>query len=214
MNEESTTTARVVSILALLVISVGAYFYMTTPSAAKKKYVEKKQVTQVDIGGEFELTNLDGKSENTKTYEGKYRLVYFGFTYCPDICPSALNIMSHSLDILDKYGADIVPIFVTIDPSRDTPEVLKPYLQHFNKKIIGYTGSEIEIKKVADQFKVFYAKVPRPEHTEKDYLLDHSSFFYFLDKNGNYIQHFASTTSPEEIANSIFKEIRLRAEKG
>ncbi len=203
MNSESDTTIKIVTILASFVIIIGAYFILTTPSTDKKKYTTEKTETSVDIGGEVELRNLAGNNENTSIYKGRYRLVYFGFTYCPDICPSALNIISQTINILDKYRIDIVPIFITIDPQRDTEQLLGPYLSHFNKKIIGYTGTDEQIKSAADKFKVYYATISRPEIGPNDYLLDHSSFIYFLDKEGKYIKHFPSTASPEEIANSI-----------
>lgn len=203
MNSESATIVKVVTILTSFIIIIGAYFLLTVPAADKKKYSEKTTENTIDIGGEVELRNLTGIDENTAIYKGRYRLVYFGFTYCPDICPHALNIMSETIKILDQYRIDIVPIFITIDPHRDTEKLLGPYLSHFHKKIIGYTGTEEQIKNAADKFKVYYAKVVRSDAGPEDYLLDHSSFFYFLDTEGKYIKHFSSTASPEEIANSI-----------
>ena len=208
MNSESAVTARIIVILTCLIIITGLYFFLTAPSPDKKKYSKNKTDDIVRIGGEVELINLSGEGENTLIYKGRYRLVYFGFTYCPDICPTALNLMSGTINILNKYKIDVVPIFITIDPGRDIAKVLKPYLAHFNKNIIGYTGTDEQITKAAEQFKVYYAKVPRPEIGPNDYLLDHSSFFYFLDGDGQYIKHFPSTIAPEEMANSINTEIK------
>lgn len=209
-SSESASTAKIVAIVASVLIVLGCYFFLTTPSAQKRKYSTTHDQNKIDIGGEFELINLDGKLENSAKYIGKYRLVYFGFTYCPDICPTALNLMSQIIDNLDKYGVEIVPIFVTIDPNRDSIAVLKPYLMHFNKKIIGYTGTDEQIRKVANQFKVYYAKVPRHDAPAEDYLLDHSSFLYFLDIHGNFIKHFPSSSSPNIVANEIMREIKGR----
>lgn len=207
-NEESSHLARISIIIGLTVFIVGAYFFITTPPADKKKYKENQDIEEVLIGGDFELTKTDGTRENTSIYSKKYKLVYFGFTYCPDICPSALNVISQTLSILDKYNIDIVPIFVTVDPARDTPQVLGPYLKHFHPKIIGYTGSDKEIRKIADKYKVYYAIAPREDAPAKDYLVDHSSFIYITGFNSKYIKHFASTDDPNEIANSIINIIK------
>ncbi len=209
-STESNSTARIVTIVATILIVLGCYFFLTTPSAQKKKYSANNEQDKIDIGGEFELVNLNGNLENSAKFSGKYRLVYFGFTYCPDICPAALNLMSQIIDDLDKYGVEIVPIFITIDPYRDTTEVLKPYIAHFNGKIIGYTGTEEQIRKVAEQFKVYYAKVPRSDALVEDYLLDHSSFLYLLDGNANFVKHFPSSSSPTNVANEIMREVKGR----
>jgi protein SCO1 len=209
MNKESSNLARISTIIAVSVIVLGAYFVLTTPSTDKKKYKTESESAEndVEIGGDFELTNLDGQKENTSIFNQKYKLVYFGFTYCPDICPYALDVLSRTLVILDKYNIDVVPIFVTVDPKRDTPEVLKPYLKHFNEKIVGYTGSDEEIKKAADLYKVYYAISPRHDAPAKDYLVDHSSFFYFVGPDSKYIKHFSSSSEPMEIAEFIRQSI-------
>jgi protein SCO1/2 len=207
-KKETSTTVRFATIFTTAIIILGTYFLLTTPSSDKKKYEEKKQEEKIDIGGDFSLINLKGEQENTKLYSGKYKLVYFGFSYCPDICPTALSLISETLKILEKYGIDIVPIFVTIDPERDTKEVLGPYLSHFHPKIIGYTGSSEEIKKAADLYKVYYAKVPRNDAGPNDYLVDHSSFIYFMSPDTKYIKHFPSSSSPENIANFIHQSAK------
>lgn len=210
-QSDNKTTVRIVTLIASCVIVLGTYFFIMTPKAEKKKFGEQTNEV-VPIGGDFTLTNTEGLLESTKKFSSQYKIVYFGFTYCPDICPMALSTISEAINITDKYGIDIVPIFITVDPSRDTKEVLGPYLAHFNKKFVGYTGSEEEIKNVADLFKVYYAKVPRTEeaggYTEKEYLMDHSSFIYLISPGGKYVKHFSSSTTSEEIAKAIHQEVK------
>lgn len=206
-NNESSIVAKIATIIAITVIVIGGYFFLTEPQVSKKKYQENKQENQVNIGGDFELINTQGERENTKKYSDKYKLIYFGFTYCPDICPTSLAFISEVVNELENYNINIVPIFVTIDPERDTVDVLGPYIEHFNKKFIGYTGSKDEIRKVADMYKVFYAKAPREDAEEKDYLIDHSSFIYFISPESKYIKHFSSSSSIEEVVLYVRSEI-------
>lgn len=207
-QKASSNISKIISLFTISVIVLGTYFFIATPSPAKKKFEDKPQENKIDIGGNFELTNLENNKENTIKYSGKYKLVYFGFTYCPDICPTALTLISKVIDTTDKYGIDIVPMFVTIDPKRDTIGVLGPYLKHFNPKIIGYTGSEEEIKSVANLFRVYYQKVERSDAGPNDYLVDHSSFIYLMSPDMKYIKHFPSTAKPETIANYIHTEVK------
>ncbi|MDX1917324.1 MAG: SCO family protein [Rickettsiaceae bacterium] len=195
---------RIITIVATCVTILGTYFILMD-SGSKKKSLDQtsNQSGHVNIGGDFTLINSDGHEENTVKYKDKYKLVYFGFTYCPDICPTALSNISNIIDITEKYGIDIVPIFVTIDPRRDTIDVMKAFCSHFNPKIIGYTGDENSIKNVADLFKVFYAKVPRSDASEDDYLMDHSSLIYFMSKDMKFIKHFASEAPAMEVADYI-----------
>lgn len=203
ISEDSANFARVISIISILIIIVATYFYLSAPPIDKKKYTENEDQQKVEIGGEFELLNLNGEKENTSIYKGRPRLVYFGFTYCPDICPNAMNLISNVLDDAKKYNIDIVPMFITVDPKRDRAENLQKYLGHFHKDIKGYTGSDEEIKKVSDLFKAYYAKVDREDASEDDYLVDHSSFIYILDGDANYMKHFSSTSDPKEITEYL-----------
>ncbi|MDX1923920.1 MAG: SCO family protein [Rickettsiaceae bacterium] len=204
-QKEIRNISKIITIIASCIIVLGTYFILSDNSVDKKiKPVE----AEVDIGGDFELTNLENLKESTQVYNNKYKLIYFGFTFCPDICPATLYLMSSVIEITDKYGIDIVPIFVTIDPKRDDIETLKSFLSHFNSKIIGYTGTEEEIRKVADLYKVFFAKAPKkPEDKdyEEDYMMDHSSFLYLISPDAKYAKHFPSSASAEEIANYIHK---------
>jgi protein SCO1/2 len=155
----------------------------------------------VRIGGKFELTDQDGNSFNSENLMGKLSLIYFGFTYCPDICPTSLQKLTQVLNALDKYNIDVTPVFITIDPERDTVKVLKEYLAHFHRKLIGLTGTVDQTKKTAELFKVYYAKAS--DSVNNNYMLDHSSFVYLLDKKGKYLKHFYMNSTAEEIIEFI-----------
>ncbi|MDN3030417.1 MAG: SCO family protein [Candidatus Tisiphia sp.] len=154
----------------------------------------------VQIGGKFELTDQDDKIFNSDNLKGKLSLIYFGFTYCPDICPTSLQKIMEVINTLDKYKIDVEFVFITIDPKRDSSDVIKEYLKHFNSKFIGLTGSEQQIKEVADKFKVYYAKI---DTNSEDYMLDHSSFVYLMDRQGKYVKHFYLNSSAQEIIEFI-----------
>jgi protein SCO1/2 len=207
MSRESNIFSKLILLMSALVISISCYFLIEYKVQDKIKYDDTSNAP-VNIGGDFELLDLNGNIRSTKEFTGRYKLIYFGFTYCPDICPDALNRISNIIDDLSEdndngSSVDIVPIFITIDPARDHPDMLKNYLAHFNANIIGMTGSEDDVRKVADQFKVYYAKVSNIERDESEYLVDHTSFIYFLDYDSKYIKHFPSTDPWSEISQFI-----------
>ncbi len=202
-NNDSNNFAKIITIVATFVIILGSYFLLIESPPSKQKTDDNITQNEVDIGGNFALINHRNIVESTTQFREQYKLVYFGFTYCPDICPTALSTMSNVIDILENNNIAIKPIFVTIDPKRDTTEVLKSYVSHFHQKIVGYTGPAEEVKKVAHKFKVFYAIAPRDDAGPEDYLMDHSSFIYFMSKNMKFLKHFSSNESPENIAHYI-----------
>lgn len=156
------------------------------------------------IGGDFTLTDHNGNIFSSDSMKGKISLIYFGFTFCPDICPTSLQKLTTVVTTLDKYQISILPIFITVDPTRDTSKILKEYLEHFSPRFLGLTGSEQEINYVANLYKVFFTKAENT-HTRDlhEYMIDHSSFIYIMDKNGQYLKHFYMSTEAEEIINFI-----------
>lgn len=154
------------------------------------------------VGGPFELVNHNNKSVTDKTFRGKYMLVFFGYTYCPDVCPSELQVMSAAIDGLEAKSNEVVPIFITIDPERDTPQQMAEYVSHFHKNFVGLTGSPDAISNVARAYRVFYAK-SKDSGSDEDYLMDHSSIVYLMDRNGDYKTHFSFGTSPEKMTQKI-----------
>ena len=143
-----------------------------------------------------------------KTYAGKYMLVYFGYTYCPDTCPTDLTLMSRAMDMLGKDASRVQPLFITIDPARDTVKEMADYVSHFGDSLIGLTGTPDEIASVAKAYRVFYQKVDQKVENGKkadadDYLMNHSSFIYLMGPDGRYIDNFPVGTTPREMADKI-----------
>ncbi len=190
------------SILAVsLLITIMSLYLWLSINTSQKPLAGEGGGHNIDIpiGKKFELTNQDGRIFNSDSLKGKLSLIYFGFTYCPDICPTSLQKLTEVIDTLNKYKINIELVFITIDPNRDTPTVLKEYLKHFNPKFIGLTGNEKQIKEVADKFKVYYAKAGDGE----DYMINHSSFIYLMNQQGEYIKHFYLNSAAQEIIDFI-----------
>ncbi len=157
------------------------------------------------IGGAFELTDHTGKQVSDKDYLGKFMLVYFGFTYCPDICPTELQNIAGALDIIgEKRRKQITPLFVTIDPERDTRELMAAYVENFHPDLVGLVGTVEQIKKMGKTFRVYFKKVADKDSPD-GYTMDHSAFVFLMDKKGRYLRHFSYGTSPQKMADGLIK---------
>ncbi|MBM3568724.1 MAG: SCO family protein [Alphaproteobacteria bacterium] len=153
------------------------------------------------IGGAFELTDHTGRRVTDQSYRGRPMVLFFGFTHCPDVCPTELAAIAGALDLLGNDAAKVAPIFVTVDPARDTPQVLADYLGNLHPGLIGLTGSEADIARAAKAYRVFYA-VNRPKDGE-GYSVDHSGLTYVMNREGKYVAHFRPGTAPETIAQRL-----------
>jgi protein SCO1 len=159
---------------------------------------------QIAVGGPYALTDQDGRPRSSSSFHGKYQLIYFGYSFCPDVCPTTLALMAAALE---KLGADknhIVPIFITIDPKRDTPPVLKKYMAAFGPGFVGLTGTPEEIGRVEKEFHVYAKKHPLPGG---NYSMDHSSVIYLLGPDGKLAGYFDEAVSPDDLARDIQKKI-------
>ncbi len=166
-----------------------------------------EQNTKALIGGPFSLVNHHGQSVSHDDFRGKYMLIYFGYTYCPDICPMELQIMSDALDQTpEEILAEINPLFITVDPNRDTVEILAQYVPAFHEKIIGLTGNEEQIKVVNRAYRVYAAK--EQSEDPDSYLISHTSYIYLMDRNGEYVTHFRSRTDPSVMSQQLQEIIR------
>ena len=154
------------------------------------------------IGGPFQLVDQNGKTVTDADLKGKWSLVYFGYTHCPDACPTALNDVAVALDELGPKRAEVRPVFITVDPERDTPAVLKSYVTAFDAPILALTGTPQEIAQAAKGYRVYYAKHPEEGG---DYSMDHSSVIYVMDPQGRFTASFTHENSPEEIAERLKK---------
>jgi len=154
------------------------------------------------IGGSFRLVDQNGKTVTDADLKGKWSLVYFGYTHCPDACPTALNDIAIALDQLGPKREAVRSVFITVDPERDTPEVLKAYVTSFDAAILALSGSPEEIARAAKAYRVYYAKHPEPGG---DYSMDHSSVIYVMDPEGRFTASFTHQSTPEEIAERLKK---------
>jgi protein SCO1/2 len=159
------------------------------------------------IGGPFEMTDQNGKRVSDKDFLGKYALYFFGFTYCPDVCPSGLQVMSAALDEMGDAAKNIQPVFVTIDPGRDTPEVMKEYVSNFHQNLIGLTGSEADVAKIASVYRVYYAK-REAKSGDPDYLMDHSALFYLMGPDGKFVRHFNQAVGVKDLVEGLKEATR------
>nr|WP_298682657.1 SCO family protein [uncultured Dongia sp.] len=165
--------------------------------------LNNKQVTEtLSVGGPFKLIGTDGQEVTEAAVKGKYSLFFFGFTFCPDACPTALNTFSLVLSKLGPDADKIQPVFVSIDPARDTPQVLKDYLASFDPRIMGLTGTPEEVAETAKAFRVYFAKQGEGEF----YLMDHSTAIIVMNPDYEYAGVLAGNMQPDEMVTRL-KEI-------
>lgn len=157
------------------------------------------------IGAPFTLTDQHGKTVSSADFRGRTLLIYFGYTFCPDACPTALSNISLALDQMPPSAREkIVPFFITIDPERDTVPQMSSYLANFSPAIIGLTGTPDQIAPVVKAFRVYAHKVPGEGGA---YTMDHSSILYLIDGEGRFAGTLAPTATPKEIAESLLKRV-------
>jgi len=153
------------------------------------------------VGGPFTLIDHTGKTRTDADFRGKLLLVYFGYTYCPDVCPTDLLQISMAVDKLGAAGEDVQPLFISVDPERDTPSVLAQYVSLFSARLIGLTGTPEQIQKIADAYKVYYAKYTPPDGGA--YMIDHTGFIYLMGRAGEYLGFFPPGTSADRLVEII-----------
>lgn len=177
---------RIASIVLAAALLTGCSHKPAAANPAATARDSGPPLAGASIGGPFTLTDQDGKTVTDQSFPGKYRIMYFGYTYCPDVCPTAMQHLGQAMRTLDKQApavsAKIVPIFVTVDPARDTPAVLKQFVSAFYPRLMGLTGPARTIRKVADEYHVFYQK--QPPSPGGGYLVQHSSFAYLMSPTG------------------------------
>ncbi len=162
---------------------------------------EAGAVAGVSIGGPFTLVDQNGVARHDSDFRGELMLIYFGYTYCPDACPTALLAMSQALDALGDRAREVQPIFITVDPERDTVAQMKLYASNFTPRLVALTGTEAETQAAAKAYRVYFEKVK--QGGGNDYLVDHSSFIFLMDRKGRYLTHFAPDATAETMAKAI-----------
>ena len=189
-------------------VSIGLWLMLAPAGAADAPTRSAAEVMDIlmwnrePVGGPFELTDHTGRIRTERDFRGQLMLVYFGFTYCPDICPADLQAIGLALDKLGNDAARVQPLFVTVDPERDTAEHLAEYVKLFHPRLIGLTGSLDAIRKAASAYKVYFAKVAIGKEAN-DYTVDHTAFIYLMDRDGNYLGFFPPGTSADRMVEII-----------
>jgi len=156
------------------------------------------------LGGPYSLIDMHGHPLTERQFKGRYTLIYFGYTHCIDVCPLTLASVTQALDIMGKGSRQIVPLFITVDPSRDTPDVVADYVSHFSPDIVGLTGTKSQIQAVIKNFHVMARlRGTSADHMSSDYLMDHSSVLYLMDGDNRLVSVLPVDTSPLEIAERL-----------
>ena len=197
----------IVLALGLIVLLVGLGLFLME-GARKGNLVTVSEGAgsgTAQIGGPFELIDQEGALRRDSEFSGRYMLVYFGYTYCPDFCPASLSVMTQALDLLAETSPDqaaqVQPIFITIDPERDTVAALKDYAMHFHPRFVNLTGSLEQVSEAARGYRVFFRKVEDESATE--YLVDHSTFTYLMGPDGAYVTHFSHEADAVSMAEKL-----------
>ena len=154
------------------------------------------------VGGPFKLIDQSGKDVTDRDFRGRHMLVFFGFTHCPDICPAELQVMSAALDQLGDEAHKVVPLFITLDPERDTQAAIADYVKHFGSNFVGLTGSPEAVAAAAKAYRVAYAKV-EIQGAADGYTVDHSALVYLMGADGEYVTHFVYGTSADKMAKTL-----------
>ena len=155
-----------------------------------------------DVGGPFTLTDHTGQRVTDQDFRGSFILVYFGYSYCPDVCPTDLLVMSHAVDMLGDAGEKVQLVFITVDPERDTVASLADYVPNFHPRLKGLTGSEAEIATVAQAFKAYF-KHGEERDAPNDYSVEHTEIIYLMGPDGEFLDHFQHGRRPAEVAQLI-----------
>jgi len=181
-------------LLAVLLVGAGGFLWLSGNGGNNP----------LTIGGPFALEDGSGKPVTDRDFRGKYMLVYFGYTFCPDVCPTTLNAVADAMDKLGPAASRIQPLFITVDPKRDTPSVVKQYAAAFGPSIEGLTGTAEEVAQVAKEYRVYYAE-HRTGPGPNDYSMDHSSVLYLMSPDGGFIAPVRADQSGDEIAANLKK---------
>lgn len=196
-------TATRIGLIVAIVVIVASVVFVGRRFADRPIVPDAASVAA--IGGPFALVDHNGRPVTEETFRGKFMLIYFGFTYCPDVCPTSLTNVGEALDLLGKDGEKIVPILITVDPERDKPEDLKEYVVHFHPRMVGLTGTPEQVAKAAKAYRVYFAKALPKGAPPDEYTMDHTSITYLMGPDGKFLTHFSHGTEPAAMAERIRK---------
>jgi cytochrome oxidase Cu insertion factor (SCO1/SenC/PrrC family) len=194
--------------LGLVLAAVGLHG-QAAPERSASEIMDVLMWNREPVGGPFNLVDHGGRPRSDADFRGKLMLVYFGFTFCPDVCPTDLGQISRVLERLGPAGNDLQALFITVDPERDTPQHLASYVRQFHPRLIGLTGAAKAIRKAADAYKVYYKKVALSGRA--GYTVDHTAFIYLMDRDGQYLGFFPPGTSADRMIEIIRPHLEAAA---
>jgi protein SCO1/2 len=203
MNKGLTRGLLIASVLGVVVAAgLAGRAVLLAPDGAATAIARGIAMTGTPlVGGPFRLTDQHGVGVTDEDFRGEYLLIYFGYTYCPDVCPTSLQAMAEAIDALGEHAGRVRPIFFTIDPERDTVEAMQAYVTHFHPRMVGLTGTPEQVAAAAKAYRIYYRKAQ--DEGMGDYLMDHSSLYYLMGPDGAFLTHFPYGTAPERMAAAI-----------
>jgi protein SCO1/2 len=187
------------ALFAILVLAIALCPFRS--ASAQAQNFEYPEVEEITYGGPFTLLSHDGKEVTEQDFLGSYMLLYFGYTHCPDVCPTGLQNLANAMLLLDDAAEQVQPLFITVDPARDTQEILADYVPLFHPKLLGLTGTPKQIHEAAESYLVHYTIV----NYQGEILVGHTSNTYLTDPEGNYVTSFGHGTPPQEIADAVLE---------
>ena len=199
--------------VSLVISAIGLIVLLVFLLLGLNRQEPVRAANAVNIGGPFTLLGTKSELVRDSDFAGRPLLIYFGFTYCPDVCPTSLDTLGSALEKLEtlapKAYAQLQPLFISVDPARDTPNAMAEYLAYFHPKIIGLTGNEPQIKAIKKAYRVYAARQPETD-ANGNYAVDHSSFFYLMDGAHKYAAHFDHGMSAQELAEKLAQKLTQR----
>lgn len=199
--------------LRMLLVGLAALVFGATAALLTRPGPDASRPTittgKPDVGGPFSLVDQTGKAVTDKDFRGKYMLVFFGYTFCPDVCPAGLQVISAALDQLGKDGEQITPVLITIDPERDTPQKLAEYVKSFHPRLVGLTGTPQQVSAAIKAYRVYAKKVP-DERNPGDYTMDHSAIVYIMGPDGQLVTFTPESSKPDALALVLRRAIGAR----
>lgn len=195
----------IISLLIVLAAAVALLLYLD-PGKDETQSPPSRAVSGVSIGGAYTLETGDGRTITDQSFPEKLKIVYFGYTFCPDVCRVGLLNISAALDLLGEAADQYQPLFVTIDPTRDTPKIVSEYVDYYDDRIIGLSGSQQAIDQIIKAYRIYVA-IP-PNQDPENYLVDHSAYIYIMDQDGTFLDVLDHDASPDKIAASFRKYIK------
>ena len=194
--------ARALFLIAFLLFCCCGVALAADEQPSATEMMEDLMYGRGTVGGPFKLTDQNGRKRSDSEFRGKLMIVYFGYTFCPDVCPADLMAITQALDALGAAAEGVQPVFITVDPERDTP-LLKDYVAAFHPSLIGLTGSPEQIRKLANSYKAYYRKVPGEQKGE--YSIDHAGIIYLMGRDGEYLGFLPPQTAPEKLTEVLRK---------